>query len=288
MPPVDPAQARLATSPPPTPLRSDLRAPPTPLAEPAAAAPPPSGHPAPLAGLATCSGAPPEPAEPGRVAAVEPIRFSAFLIWPEGAAETPLGAEALWRTEPTLLAHANRLRDAVLDRAALGAAPLQPLQLYDLAMREASHAATALLLCHNVTRSFARGGEAVTWRCVDRRRGTFSDGRRFRRPGGGAHSLGRRSTRQPPSTPCSLLHRWAWATRVTGTVSSPSHAWPPCTGRRAAACRRAPSPRARPCGSPRPWTARRERSRRPCRTAMKTWPLAPGVGPMRLAFAEFV
>jgi hypothetical protein len=140
-----------------------------------------------LRGLAT------RPARPhfeieaaGRLEAVEPIRFSAFLLWPEDAAEAPAETQALWRTQPELLAQALDLRDTVLAHGAGNGAPLRPLPLFDMAMRGSGDAATALLVCHLVTRAFARGGEAVVWRCVDRRLGAFSDGKALHRPAGRA------------------------------------------------------------------------------------------------------
>jgi hypothetical protein len=139
-------------------------------------------RPLPLQALATSIGGVFDPSPTPRIEAVEPIRFSAFLNWPEDAPETPPEAAGLWRTEPTLLAQALALRDAVLAHAAGGGTPLRPLPLFDMAMRETGHPATSLLACHLVTRAFARGGEAVTWRCVDRRRGVFSDGVRLHRP----------------------------------------------------------------------------------------------------------
>ena len=133
--------------------------------------------PLPLRGLATGTQ---HPSHPGRIARVEPIRFSLFVLWPEH--ELPEDAVRLWLTEPELLRQALAIRDAVLTNAAAGNAPLQPATLFDLALRQAPHAGTALLLCHVVTKAFARGGEAVTWRAADRRRGSFSDGKRLHQP----------------------------------------------------------------------------------------------------------
>jgi hypothetical protein len=103
-------------------------------------------------------------------------------VWPEAAPEVPAYAASLWLTEPTLLAQAVSLRDAVLGNAGSGGAPFGPQNLFDVAMRGAGHAGTALLLCHLVTKAFARGGNAVTWRVVDRDGGTFNDGVRIHRP----------------------------------------------------------------------------------------------------------
>jgi hypothetical protein len=130
----------------------------------------------PLAAFATAS-ATPSDASPGLVEWIEPIRFSAFAIWhPEPAAEVPRDAVAAWLLEPLLLARAIRLRDAVLHNYGAGGAPMDPARLLQAARRIVGHPQTALLLCLTVARTFARGGEAVHWRAIDRRRGAFTDG----------------------------------------------------------------------------------------------------------------
>jgi hypothetical protein len=149
-----------------------------PVPKPAEAARPADAMPEilPLAGLATASELL-SSAAPGIVESIEPIRFSAFAIWhPEAALEVPPDATAAWLLEPVLLARAVRLRDAVLHNYTAGGAPLHPAALLEASLRIAGHAATALLLCLIVTRAFARGGQAVVWRAVDRRSGGFSDG----------------------------------------------------------------------------------------------------------------
>src|SRR5580698_6330651 len=40
----------------------------------------------------------------------------------------------------------------------------------------AQHPGTALLLCHNVTKAFARGGDAIPWHAINRATGEYSDG----------------------------------------------------------------------------------------------------------------
>src|SRR5262249_11325113 len=118
----------------------------------------------------------------GLIQSIEPIRFSAFVIWPEDAAEVPAQATRRWRGDPLLRTSAAALRDNVLAHAAAGGLPLRPQALFDLAMRDAGQAATALLLCHIVTKLVARGGDIVAWRAVDRWTGTFSDGVTTHRP----------------------------------------------------------------------------------------------------------
>jgi hypothetical protein len=119
---------------------------------------------------------------PGRVERIEPIRFSAFVIWPEAAPGVLEDATAAWLNEPVLLAHARRLREAALRNYESRGPPLRPGSFFDAALRIVGHTGTALLLCHLVAKAFARGGEAVQWRAMDRRRGAFSDGARVHVP----------------------------------------------------------------------------------------------------------
>jgi hypothetical protein len=143
----------------------------------------------PLALAATAMAAPP-PLTPGLVLRIEPIRFCAFALWhPELTDLVPADAVLAWLLEPVLLARAVRLRDRVLYNFETGGAPLSAASLFDAAIQICGHAATALLLCLTVTRCFARGGEAVAWRPLDRQAGVFGDGvQRFAgppdRPGG--------------------------------------------------------------------------------------------------------
>lgn len=133
----------------------------------------PSGLP--LAAVATMAGPPPPPF-PGRVDWIEPIGFSAFALWHPEHAPVPPDATLAWLLEPVLLARAIRLRDAVVHNYAAGGPPIDPGGLFEAARRIAGHDATALLLCLTVSRTFARGGDAVPWRIVDRRLGSISDG----------------------------------------------------------------------------------------------------------------
>jgi hypothetical protein len=135
----------------------------------------------PLSGIATARAAPRE-TMPGRVTSIEPIRFTAFAVWPKGAAEVPSDANAAWLLEPALLSQARRLRDAVLHNHERRQPPLRPASFFEESRRIADHAGTALLLCHAVAKAFARGREAITWRAIDRRRGAFSDGAAIHKP----------------------------------------------------------------------------------------------------------
>jgi hypothetical protein len=137
------------------------------------AAPPPRHAPPtqagiPLTRVATATSLPTGP--PGNVACVDPILFSAYITSPGTIAET------LYLTEPGLLERGIQLRDRVLRNWQSGAAPFTPEAFTEAGMQIAGHPGTALLLCHNVARAFARGGAAIRWENHNRARGEYFDG----------------------------------------------------------------------------------------------------------------
>jgi hypothetical protein len=142
--------------------RPSLAVPPTPRE----AQRPPTG--VPLARLATVTSLP--AGSPGSVACVDPILFSAYITYPGTIAET------LYLTESSLLERGMQLRDRVLRNWQSGGEPFTPQAFTEAAMRIAGHAGTALLLCHNVARAFARGGAAIRWENRGRGRGEYFDG----------------------------------------------------------------------------------------------------------------
>jgi hypothetical protein len=119
----------------------------------------------------------PASADPsGRVLSVDPLLLSLFFAAREDGPEVPAEATSEYLTEPALRAHAITLRGRLLQHWATGGAPVTTRQLYDLALEIAQHPGTALLLCHNVTKAFARGGDAIRWRVINRATGEYSDG----------------------------------------------------------------------------------------------------------------
>jgi hypothetical protein len=96
---------------------------------------------------------------PGDVTSVNQALLTLFLSSYEAGALVPSAATAAYLTEPQLLALAVRLRDAVLARAS--GQPLTVDQFIGLALTITSHRGTALLLCHNVSKAFARGSGAL-------------------------------------------------------------------------------------------------------------------------------
>lgn len=109
---------------------------------------------------------------------VDPEMLTAFFSQYEDDSDVPAAATHAYLTEPALLRMGQQLRDRVLQRWSSGNAPLTQTQLVDEANAIAGHAGTALLLCHNVTKAFSRGGRAIRWQKTDRARGIYSDGSR--------------------------------------------------------------------------------------------------------------
>jgi hypothetical protein len=112
----------------------------------------------------------------GRVISVDPLLLTLFFGARESGPDVPAEATSEYLTEPALLAHAINLRTQLLQHWASGGAPVTVQQLYELAVAIAHHPGTALLLSHNVAKTFARGGEALRWRLINRTAGAYTDG----------------------------------------------------------------------------------------------------------------
>src|SRR5262249_52049584 len=124
----------------------------------------------------TWTPAPPSADSSGRVLSVDPLLLTLFFNGREADPMVPAEATSEYLTEPALLAHAIDLERRLLAHWASGGSPVFTRQLYDLALQIVPHSGTALLLCHNVTKAFARGGEAIPWRVINRTTGEYSDG----------------------------------------------------------------------------------------------------------------
>jgi hypothetical protein len=112
----------------------------------------------------------------GRLLSVDPLLLTLFFADREDGPSVPAEATAEYLAAPSLLAHALTLRTQILHHWTAGRAPLTTRQLNDFALEIAGHPGTALLLCHNVTKSFARGGHAIRWEMINRAAGEYSDG----------------------------------------------------------------------------------------------------------------
>ena len=118
----------------------------------------------------------PQPDVTGVVANVDPLLLSLVFSDREAGPAVPEPATAEYLTQPVSLAHALQLRDRVLQHWSSGGAPLSPSDLYTMARQIVSHQGTALLIAHNVSKAFARGGDAIHWQLTNRTRGEYTDG----------------------------------------------------------------------------------------------------------------
>lgn len=96
---------------------------------------------------------------PGDVTSVNMPLLTLFLSSYESGPLVPAAATTAYLAEPRLLALAVRLRDVVLARPY--ARPMTVEQFMQQALGITSHRGTALLLCHNVSKAFARGSVAL-------------------------------------------------------------------------------------------------------------------------------
>jgi hypothetical protein len=114
--------------------------------------------------------------EPGAIGAVHPASFAAYLLSAEQDARFDPDFAGPYLRESELLTRALRLRTVCLESWQAGKEALTAADLYREARAQVSDVPTALLLCHNVTKSFARGGLSIPWRKTDRLKGKYSDG----------------------------------------------------------------------------------------------------------------
>jgi hypothetical protein len=130
----------------------------------------------PLSIFATGSGNP-SPAA-GVVQSIDPGLFTCLIANREGAPQVPAQATHEYIGEAVLLSRTLELRERMLSRYTEGEPALTQSELYQLSYSLIGHSSTALLLCHNVTKAFARGSRLLHWECVNRPRSEYSDGRR--------------------------------------------------------------------------------------------------------------
>jgi hypothetical protein len=130
----------------------------------------------PLSLFATGYGNPSSPS--GAIRSIDPGLFTSFMANREGSPDVPPQATQEYLADPELLKQALELRRQVLDRFQYGEPPLSQTAFYQLAYGLGGHPSTALLLCHNVAKAFARGGHFIPWQFTNRARNEFSDGER--------------------------------------------------------------------------------------------------------------
>jgi hypothetical protein len=123
--------------------------------------------------------APRAAAPPSLLPAVDPAGLALYLLTREDDARSDAALGERYLRQPELLARATKLRDAALDNWLAGRPPWNLAEFHACAMRLADgQTGAALLLCHNVAASFARGGQAIRWIKTDRLRGEYFDGAR--------------------------------------------------------------------------------------------------------------
>ena len=115
---------------------------------------------------------------PGVLSAVDPSLLALYLLGREDDPRLEPAWTDLFLRQPEMLASGIKLRNEAIDNWLAGRAPWHLTDFYSRALALAGHAGTALLLCHNVARAFARGSVAIPWIKTDRRCGEYFDGAR--------------------------------------------------------------------------------------------------------------
>jgi hypothetical protein len=111
------------------------------------------------------------------VSAIEPVQLAVFLSQYENDSRVPAEYTRRFLTGTPLLSMGRTLRDQVIGNWRGGGRPLTALGLYELALAITGSPGPAELLCHNVTKSFAREGAAITWRGTGTE-GEYTDGQK--------------------------------------------------------------------------------------------------------------
>lgn len=129
-------------------------------------------------GSATATPTPPPPEAqrppPGVIPTVNQQDLSVFFSqWEESL---PKEAQAAYLTHPDLLPLEIALRDQIIANWQSGNPPLNPNQVYQMALETVQDPGTALLICHNVMKAFARGGETIHWQRVEGTIDRYTDG----------------------------------------------------------------------------------------------------------------
>jgi hypothetical protein len=116
--------------------------------------------------------------QPGVLSAIDPAVLALYLLGREDDGRLDPAWTDLCLRQPEFLARSIKLRNDAIDNWLGGGAAWNLAEFYARALALAGHAGSALLLCHNVARAFARGGTAIRWIKTDRNRGEYFDGAR--------------------------------------------------------------------------------------------------------------
>lgn len=115
--------------------------------------------------------------KPGIVTIIDPALMNAFLSQYEGDSRVPQKATIDYLSNQNLLTMGIVLRDRVVENWSSGKPPITLKQFYDLAFDITNHCGSAMLLCHNVAKAFARGGTAIYWQ-YNEATGNYEDGKK--------------------------------------------------------------------------------------------------------------
>lgn len=109
---------------------------------------------------------------------VDPVLLATYFSQYEDDKRVTAKAKGQFLLRPPLLSMGRTLRDRVLWTWRSGQPPLTLTRLYQMALDVSRHPATAMLLCHNVTKAFAKGGTAIHWQRTAKGAETYTDGRK--------------------------------------------------------------------------------------------------------------
>jgi hypothetical protein len=107
---------------------------------------------------------------------VDPLHLAIFFSQYESVSVIPDYITEQFLTRAPLLSMGKTLRDQILWNWKSGNSPITRDLLYKLAYDVSGHAGSAMLLCHNVTKAFAKGSVAITWDRDPKKPATYSNG----------------------------------------------------------------------------------------------------------------
>jgi hypothetical protein len=113
---------------------------------------------------------------------VDPVMLAAFASQYEGDSYVPSKATVQFLTQGPVQSAGRSLRDLLLGRWRAGKPPAKLADVYELALLLSGHPGGAMLLCHNVTKAFTRGGRSITWDRNPAAPETYADERKVWQP----------------------------------------------------------------------------------------------------------
>jgi len=105
---------------------------------------------------------------------LDPVLLATYLSQYEDDDRVPVEGQMRFLWDPPIVSMGRTLRDRVLWNWHSGEPPLTPSRFFDLAYELTGNTGYAALLCHNVTKAFARGGKAIHWQRVTDGEGVYT------------------------------------------------------------------------------------------------------------------